>query len=304
MKQTQEKILLEEIDEILYESYPPIFLELRKDIRNSLSNQFYIGPNSKQVKIDSKDIYDKKYSDGIIIITDKSYKPLHWIAGGRNNGIESTYRLGSKDKLNNLKSEDYNFFYITPDFTTVQTTDSRTERGEFSKSEKNKYLRSKERSNISFETKETEAQINRRLIKYVDNKTKEIKKLIADELRKDLKNYTNKIKEDIDTFNDKIGIIIKKSGPQHGKNATTKEEYDKLVQAEKDKILKKDSLIKISQINMNINTFVETYNLLLQKFNKYTLQERDIKRKIEYFTSADGYIYQVKKLISSIKREK
>lgn len=210
-----EEQLLNEIDEILYESYPPIFLELEKRYKDDISKLFYIGPNSKQKKITREEAIKVPYSNGLIVVVDENYKPKFAMVGAKIIKVGNFYWYGALNRKKVLDKYS-NIFYISPDKESLETIKKRESRP----------------LNYEFDTKEIQGRIGsdnfKKLIdKYKIKKNEEIIKLLPkikntlkklleksnDEFYKQIENSTNpnlelEYTEDFERLSERLTSVL------------------------------------------------------------------------------------------------
>lgn len=227
MNNILEETLLNDLDMILLEEYPPIFMQLNKKVRDIISNTFAVGPNSRQMDIDRADV--RKYGDGLIIATDEDFTPIGYMIGS-NVGMlpTSPHDINDIDSRPKMLKMSKHLFYITPDEKGWEKIQGREKRGAIDKPEYENITRPTPSGNREVNVKREipkgyKEEFNKRIEKYVTNKLETykntldlIKKNIAKELEKTKKAYLYKVKksENFDevesySYNKKISTIVK-----------------------------------------------------------------------------------------------
>jgi hypothetical protein len=207
VKLLDEDILLEEIDAILYESYPSVFLELSSSDRSRVSKYLHIGPNSKQKHIPVEDMFNVEYKDKVVIMTTKDYHPIEWFYNGKhgefgNFEYPNTFTTeGNARRLTIFKRENNVAFVITPDESTKFNQGIRKERG----------------NDLLFANREALKNIKGRIDKYILIKHKQFSDIMSKIALDRINAITAEWKKNVENFNVNDIEYIRKSGPRHGK---------------------------------------------------------------------------------------
>ena len=293
MKLLLEDILFEEIDNILYEAFPPIFLELNNTQKSNIIHQFNIGPNSTQKRILMKDINNERYEKGLIIITNQDYIPKLWIANGRFGNIEDAYKYGSNGKIPKNTIDDFErrnniAFYITPDAENAKVQDIRTERGNIN----------------GLEDREQIKKIKDRIIKYIELKRIEFKKELSKSTKKKIKVVMDEWKKKVNDFDINSAKRIKFSGPLHGKGFDAKKDAEDIQMLMNQT---KDNLVLKLTIPTQFNEINNYFNKKIEEFEDYLYS---FENSLKYGSSKDilddlnnGSIPRLTRFMKSIKGE-
>jgi hypothetical protein len=200
MKVLLEESLLNELDVLLLEDYPSMFLQLKKPSRDFISKRYAVGPNSKQEKIDKSQIKD--HPKELILVTDDEYSPVGMILGSygilfKTSGGDYAKSLeDEEDSENNnrdrlVKLGKY-FYRITSDPEGWKEIQRREQRGEYEKPEydvKKKTYTGPKGFNIT--KKGLEQEFETRINKYIKTRIgtlislmPQIKNILNEELKK------------------------------------------------------------------------------------------------------------------------
>lgn len=315
----EEKFLLDDISEILYESFPPILADsgLSMDYKRYFAKEFNIGNNSKQKRISIENIFNKEYEDGLRLIINKDNLDIRlWIAGNRYGTKGEKYKdssnITSVNKsriLKNYPEDMYNAYYITMDPHSVEQEDIRTERGDAVKIKtlklSNKHLgidkygdrisHLRNRQYSIFPEKETVEQVRKRLKNYKSIVEKRLKELIQKYERMYIENELNIWKKNIKDFNFG-GINIKK--------IPDKEKMKELEKKAMDNVgVKLNMPNSISIILNKIDEVKETYRKVIAHINN-VIGYKDLEEILKELNDKEHGIFRdMKDFTSYIEKE-